>query len=66
MSSYLRRFLEQGTAAAGGVMFRDIDTVHRQVGREVFFREIKARGWRLLRVGEQYVVVCRSSFSVLS
>lgn len=47
-------------ADRGGVVRRSIRDVDREIGRENFVREVRRRGFHLLEVGGQYVVICNA------
>lgn len=44
--------------ARGGVVRRAVPWVEREIGRDRFMREVRARGFHLLRAGEQFIVIC--------
>ncbi len=45
-------------ATKGGIVRRAIRDVDREIGREAFVREVRRRGYHLIEVGGQYVVIC--------
>lgn len=45
-------------AAIGGIVRRAVRDVDREIGREAFVREVRRRGYHLVEVGGQYVVIC--------
>jgi hypothetical protein len=45
-------------AAEGQVIRRNIDWVEREVGRDRFIEEIRARRFHLLQTADQFVVIC--------
>lgn len=47
-------------AAQGGVVRRSVAWVDREIGRDRFFAEVRARGFHLLAAGNQFVVICDS------
>ncbi len=47
-------------AAQGGVVRRSIAWVDREVGRDRFLAEVRARGFHLLASRSQFIVVCHS------
>lgn len=47
-------------AAQGGVVRRSIAWVDREVGRDRFLAEVRARGFHLLAGRSQFIVVCHS------
>lgn len=42
----------------GGVVRRATRDVDREIGRDAFIREVHRRGFHLVEVGGQYVVIC--------
>lgn len=46
----------------GGVIRRDLRWIDREVGRERFMAEVRARGFHLIESGDQWVVICHSGF----
>lgn len=45
-------------AAQGGVVRRSIAWVDREVGRDRFMAEVRARGFHLLASRTQFIVIC--------
>jgi hypothetical protein len=48
--------------ARGGVIRRDLGWIDREVGRERFMAEVRARRFHLIESGDQWVVICHSGF----
>lgn len=46
--------------ARGGVVRRAVPWVEREIGRDRFVQEVRARGFHLLRAGDQFIVICDS------
>jgi len=44
--------------AKGGVVRRSVFWVEREIGRERFTEEVRARGFHMIECGNQYVVIC--------
>ena len=42
----------------GGVIRRAVQDVEREIGRDAFIREVRRRGYHLVEVGGQFVVIC--------
>ena len=42
----------------GGVIRRSVDWVDHEIGRDRLMREVAARGFSLLQVGGQFVIIC--------
>jgi hypothetical protein len=47
-------------AADGHVIRRNVTWIDREVGRERFITEVRARGFHLLQTADQFIVVCHS------
>lgn len=45
-------------AAKGGVVRRAARDVDREIGRDTFVGEVRKRGYHLVEIGGQYVVIC--------
>jgi hypothetical protein len=48
--------------AKGGVIRRDIRWIDREIGRDRFLAEVRARGFHLVETGGQWVVICNRGF----
>ena len=46
----------------GGIVRRRVEDVERHLGRDRLVREVKRRGFHLVEVGGQYVILCNSGF----
>ena len=44
----------------GGIVRRAVRDIDKYVGRDAFLREVKRRGFHLIEVGDQYVVICNT------
>ncbi len=44
--------------ARGGVVRRAVHWVDREIGQDRFVHEVRARGFHLLRAGDQFIVIC--------
>ena len=42
----------------GGIVRRARRDVDREIGHDAFVREVRRRGYHLIEVGGQYVVIC--------
>ncbi|KAA0921085.1 N-(5'-phosphoribosyl)anthranilate isomerase [Aquicoccus porphyridii] len=47
-------------ARKGAVIRRSIAWIHREVGQDRFFAEVRKRGHRLMQTADQYIVVCHN------
>lgn len=43
---------------SGGVIRRNVNWVHRDIGRDRFYGEVRRRGFHLMRAGNQYIILC--------
>ena len=57
-AAWLRRVFDAKAARRGGVLRRAVRDVEREVGREAFVAEVRARGFHLIECGGQFVVIC--------
>jgi hypothetical protein len=55
---WLRQVFSAKSVSTGGVVRRRARDVDRKVGRARFELEVRRRGFRLLEVGDQLIVVC--------
>ncbi|MFN7597953.1 MAG: N-(5'-phosphoribosyl)anthranilate isomerase, partial [Cereibacter sp.] len=46
------------SVARGGVIRRDLGWIDREIGREQFIAEVRARGFCLIETGGQRIVIC--------
>ena len=44
----------------GGVIRRAVRDVEREIGRAAFEREVRIRGFHLVEVGGQFIVICNA------
>ena len=44
--------------ARGGIVRRAARDVDREIGRDSFISEVRKRGYHLVEIGGQYVVIC--------
>ena len=44
----------------GGIVRRAVRDVDREIGRDAFVREVRRRGYHLIEIGGQYVVICNT------
>ena len=44
----------------GGIVRRAVRDVDWEIGRDAFVREVRRRGYHLIEVGGQYVMICNS------
>jgi hypothetical protein len=50
------------SVARGGVIRRDLRWIDREIGRERFIAEVRARGCHLIETGGQWIVICNTGF----
>jgi hypothetical protein len=44
----------------GGIVRRAVRDVEREMGREIFVREVRRRGFHLIECGGQFIVICNT------
>lgn len=44
----------------GGIVRRSVVTVEREIGRDAFEAEVRRRGFHLVEIGGQFIVLCNS------
>lgn len=44
----------------GGLIRRAVRDVEREVGRDLFIREVRRRGFHLIECGGQFIVICNA------
>lgn len=54
------RLIFSAKAADRHVIRRNVTWIDREVGRERFITEVRARGFHLLQTADQFIVVCHS------
>ena len=54
------RLIFAAKAADGHVIRRNVTWIDREVGRDRFIAEVRARGFHLLQTADQFIVVCHS------
>jgi hypothetical protein len=59
--SWLRLIFAADAVRKGGVIRRSTAWVEREIGRDRFVAEIRARGFRLVECGGQFVVICSNA-----
>ena len=47
-------------AREGGIVRRAVDDVEREVGRDAFIAAVAARGFHLIEIADQFIVICRT------
>jgi hypothetical protein len=50
------------SVARGGVIRRDLRRIDREIGRDRFISEVRARGFHLVETGGQRIVICNTGF----
>jgi hypothetical protein len=62
----IREIFAAKAVAKGGVIRREIRWIDREIGRDRFLAEIRARGIHLVETGGQWIVICnRGVFRVI-
>lgn len=57
--AWLRHLFAAQAVQKAGVLRRAVADVEREVGRPAFVAEVKRRGFHLLEVGGQFVIICQ-------
>ena len=58
MNAWMRRLFAAGQVNQGNVVRRNVADTHRNTTVRELKREVKRRGFHLVRTGTQYIVVC--------
>lgn len=45
----------------GGVVRRSVPWVEREIGRDRFIEEVRARGFHMIECGKQFVIICNNT-----
>ena len=53
------QIFDSQTARRGGIVRRAVPDVEREIGRDRLELEVRRRGFRLLEVGNHFVILCR-------
>ena len=56
--TWLDMIFEAKAARTGGVVRRKIAWVEREIGRDAFIAEVRARRFHLIEAGHQFIVIC--------
>jgi hypothetical protein len=63
---WLDQLFASRAALTGGVVRRKVRDVERIVGRARLEREVRQRDFHMVRIGEQYVILCnRGDFTLI-
>jgi hypothetical protein len=57
---YINRMFEAKAAKTGGTVRRKIANVEKYASFKYLLKEVEARGFHLIEVGDQYVIFCHS------
>lgn len=58
---WIAQIFSAQAARDGGVVRRNVRWVDREIGRARFEQEVRARGFRLIQCGSQFVVICNAA-----
>ena len=53
-----RRIFESKTARNGGIVRRSVAAVRREIGEDALRVAARARGYHVVRIGPQYLIIC--------
>lgn len=56
--SWCAAMFDAKSASRGGVIRRAVRDVEHEIGREAFVSEVRARGFHLVEIGGQFIVIC--------
>ncbi len=57
---WIDQLFDAKAAKAGGIVRRSVASVEREVGRDIFLREVRKRRFHLVETGGQFVVFCHT------
>lgn len=57
-SAWFARIFEAAAAKRGGVVRRSVRDVEREIGREALELEVRRRGFHLVEVAGQFLIIC--------
>ena len=57
-SVWLARIFEAAAVRRGGVVRRAVRDVEREIGREALELEVRRRGFHLVELGGQFLIIC--------
>lgn len=57
-ASWVETIFGAKAVGRGGIVRRAVRDVEREIGRDAFVREVRARGFHLVECGGQFIVIC--------
>lgn len=64
--AYINAIFDAKEARTGGIVRRKIEDVERYTSSHYLMEEVAKRGFHLLAVGSQYLIICNTGALVLS
>ena len=64
MNLWIQQIFDSSSARTGGIVRRSVADVERLASRRELIAAVLARGFHLIRVGNQYVIICTNSGDV--
>jgi hypothetical protein len=61
-NAWLQNVWKAGQVAQANVVRRAVSDVHKNVGEIAFVKEVRRKGFHLIRTGSQYVIICNPGF----
>ncbi len=59
---WIEEIFSAKAVSKGGVIRRDMTWIDREIGRDRFVSEVRARGFHLVETGGQWIVICNPGF----
>jgi hypothetical protein len=63
--AWIKQIFKAAQASKAGVLRRAVKSVQKQASEQDLVDEAKARGFRVMKIGDQYVVICNTNVLVL-
>lgn len=60
MSAWIDQIFKTRVSKNGGIARRKKASVHKYASRDVLIRAVKRRGFHLIEIGDQYVILCNT------
>ena len=61
VTHHLRRLFSAKAARTGGIVRRSVAWVDREIGQERLACAVRGRGYRMIRCGGQFVIICNDA-----
>ena len=60
--AWIEEIFSAKAVSKGGVIRRDMTWIDREIDRDRFVSEVRARGFHLVETGGQWIVICNPGF----